>query len=86
MDGRASVLSGGGAQIVALARALLMGPDVLLLDEPTAHLDAESTERVEQVVLEWVDAGDRAALWTSHSRSPFYLVRRGPTLSFFSSS
>ena len=80
LDRRASVLSGGEAQIVALARALLMEPDVLLLDEPTAHLDAESTERVEQVVLEWVDAGDRAALWTSHDRAQVDRVRRGPTI------
>ena len=80
LEQRASVLSGGEAQIVGLVRALLLEPDVLLLDEPTAHLDAETTECVEQVVLEWVDAGNRAALWTSHDRAQVDRVRRGSAI------
>ena len=35
-------LSGGERQRLAVARTLLTGADVILLDEPTAHLDAES--------------------------------------------
>ena len=80
LDQRASVLSGGEGQIVALVRALLLEPEVLLLDEPTAHLDDEGTRRVEQVVFDWVDAGDRAVLWTSHDRAQVDRVRRGPTI------
>ncbi len=86
LDQRASVLSGGEGQIVALVRALLLEPEVLLLDEPTAHLDAEATERVEEVVLEWVDAGDRAVLWTSHDRAQVDRVRRGPAIELGSAS
>jgi len=86
LDRRASVLSGGEGQIVGLVRALLLEPEVLLLDEPTAHLDAEATERVEEVVLEWVDAGDRAALWTSHDRAQVDRVRRGPKIELGSAS
>jgi len=44
MGDRGYRLSGGERQRVALARVLLAGPDVIVLDEATAHLDAE-TER-----------------------------------------
>ncbi|MEE2898846.1 MAG: ATP-binding cassette domain-containing protein [Gemmatimonadota bacterium] len=77
LEQRASVLSGGEGQVVGIVRALLLHPDVLLLDEPTAHLDPETTRRVEEVVLEWVGAGDRALLWTSHDPAQVDRVRRG---------
>ncbi len=48
---RAQKLSGGEAQRVALARLLVLEPEVLLLDEPTNHLDAASAARIEQAVL-----------------------------------
>ncbi|HEX8418096.1 MAG TPA: ABC-F family ATP-binding cassette domain-containing protein [Methylobacterium sp.] len=64
MDGDVGALSGGWKMRVALARILLMNPDVMLLDEPSNHLDLES--------LIWLEAFlkgyEGALMMTSHDR------------------
>ena len=50
---------------MCLARTLITGPDVLLLDQPTASLDHEATKVIEQAVRQLVDSG-MTALWVSH--------------------
>jgi len=64
MDGDVGALSGGWKMRVALARILLMRPDVMLLDEPSNHLDLESLIWLEQFLKGY----DGALLMTSHDR------------------
>ncbi len=56
-DKNAKQLSGGEQQKVAIARALMCQPKVLLLDEPTANIDEKSQEEIEQVLLDYVAKG-----------------------------
>jgi ATPase subunit of ABC transporter with duplicated ATPase domains len=64
MDGDVGNLSGGWKMRVALARILLMRPDVMLLDEPSNHLDLESLIWLEQ----FLQGYDGALMMTSHDR------------------
>jgi thiol reductant ABC exporter CydC subunit len=60
-----SKMSGGEAQRLALARVLLAGHDVVVLDEPTANLDAETATRVLDTVLE--RCAERTTVLLGHS-------------------
>jgi len=64
MDGDVGALSGGWKMRVALGRILLMRPDVMLLDEPSNHLDLESLIWLEQ----FLQGYDGALMMTSHDR------------------
>lgn len=63
-DALVGQLSGGQKKRVALARALVLSPDVLLLDEPTNHLDFSSIEWLEELLVDFTGA----VLFVTHDR------------------
>jgi tungstate transport system ATP-binding protein len=63
----ARTLSGGQAQLVALARALVLQPDVMLLDEPTANLDPAHVALVEETVAQYRRERPLTVVWATHN-------------------
>jgi len=59
-------ISSGERQRLGLLRLLVQRPQVILLDEPSANLDPESTLKMEQVVRAYVRETQAAAIWVSH--------------------
>ncbi len=59
-------LSAGESQRVAMARALVVRPDVLLLDEPTANLDPYNVSLIERLVAEEQRATSMTVVWVTH--------------------
>lgn len=85
-------LSGGQAQLVALAAIFALGPDFLILDEPTSQLDPQGTRLVGEALLSLVRANRTAILVVEHKTALLdqladrvvvvdegRLVREGPT-------
>ena len=71
-------LSSGQRQQIALARAFLRDAPLLLLDEPTAHLDAVSARRLEEAIATLM--ADRTVLQVTHSQNPTRDIGRRFTL------
>ena len=67
-------LSGGQRQRLALARAILRDPDILVLDEATSQVDLESEQLIHQALEEFVR--DRTAIIITHRLSTLELADR----------
>ena len=74
-DERPNALSGGELRRMAVARALLMKPEVLLADEPTAGLDDENVELVMELLRSAADEGASVLLVTHENEARKYADR-----------
>lgn len=73
LDHRPAALSGGEKQRVAIARALIREPRLLLCDEPTGNLDADSADRVAELLLALHQRQQTMLIVVTHSEN---LARR----------
>lgn len=66
-------LSGGMQKRVGLARAIIMQPDVVLYDEPTAGLDPYNTKRIQEMILA-LKAKGKTAIFVTHDMPSAFAV------------
>jgi len=64
----ARTLSGGEAQKVAIGQVLALDPDVLILDEPFTHLDKDSINELEQIILKLKEELGKTIILTTHNQ------------------
>ena len=68
MDHKPNELSGGEKQRVAAARALMMGPDIILADEPTGSLDSQNKKELSELLLKLRKEYGQTILLVTHDK------------------
>jgi tungstate transport system ATP-binding protein len=71
---RVTNLSGGEAQRVAIARGLVINPEVLFLDEPAANVDQVNIELIEEMILAIKEEKNTTIIVTTHNPTQAYLL------------
>jgi len=69
-------LSGGEQQKVAIARALVKSPEIILADEPTGNIDPDSAEEIIKILLSLSNQGRIVIMATHHTEWPRVLKKR----------
>jgi tungstate transport system ATP-binding protein len=77
---RALELSSGETKRLGIARAMVINPEVFMLDEPTANIDPANTEIIEDIILRMKQAGRATILMITHD--PAQAARLGDELLF----
>jgi putative ABC transport system ATP-binding protein len=80
LDKKVTELSVGQQQRVAVARALMGRPEIILADEPTSALDHDHRERFIELLFELASENNTAVLFVSHDRSLEKLFERSVSL------
>ena len=71
-----SQLSGGEQQRVAIARSVVMKPELILADEPTGNLDSENTETISQLLFNYVKDENASLIMVTHDNNLANLTKR----------
>ena len=65
----AKLLSGGEKQRIALARAMINQPDVILADEPSGNLDRETAKKIHEILIDYTKRNRKSLVVVTHDES-----------------